>query len=201
MSKEIILRNVRLSYAHLDTPTSFIQGQGFVADPEAGVYSATLVIPKGSQAEKELLAAVTESKGEALASGIRGNAGKITKITTADIVRFNPGIKDGDTKDDDVYLGSVYVTAKAKLDRKPTAYDKDNNRIENSALYSGCYVNACVRIYNYVAASNFGCSYALVALQFFADGEPLSSNTDTDSIFGEKKVSASPKKDDMSGMF
>lgn len=194
---EVKLNNVRLSYAHLDKPVSYDPTNGFQEDNEAGVYSAVLIIEKGSEAEAALNKAVEEAKGEALASGIKGAGGKLIKITTKDMPRYNDGIRDGDTKDDDTYADSVYINAKAKLAYKPAVYDKANNRIENTKLYSGCYVNVYLRVYNYSAATNMGCGFGLVALQFRADGEPLGSTTDTDSIFGEKKETATTDTDSM----
>lgn len=195
MPKDIMLKNVRLSYAHLATPVSYVQGEGFVDDPQAGVYSSVLIIPKGSDAEKTLAAAIKEVRAEALASGIRAQGNKTVKVTEKDMLRYNDGVKDGDTKEDEVYADAVYINAKAKSNYKPAVYDQQNNRVENSVLYSGCYVNVYVRVYNYMAASNLGCSYGLTALQFHAAGEPLAKTIDTDSIFGDKKEAA--KDDDM----
>lgn len=198
MSKQVMLKNVRLSYAHLENPVTFVQGEGFVVDTEAGQYSALLLIPKNSEAHKALEAAVLEVKNEAKLSGIRGAQNKLVKITDKDMLRYNDGIKDGDTKEDEVYNDNVYINAKAKLNYKPAVYDTNNNRVENTTLYSGCYVNVYVNVYNYAAASNIGCSFGLVALQFNADGEPLGGlMVDTDSIFGDKKENA-PKT---GGMF
>lgn len=187
MPKDVMLKNVRLSYAHLVTPVTFVQGEGFVDDPQTGVYSSVLIIPKGSEAEKALKDAIKEVRAEALASGIKAQGNKTVKITDKDMVRYNDGIKDGDTKEDEVYADAIYINAKAKANFKPACYDGTNTRIDNSILYSGCYVNVYIRVYNYMAASNLGCSYGLTALQFHADGEPLGMIIDTDSIFGDKK--------------
>lgn len=190
MAKDIILKNVRLSYAHLTTPFTFKQGEGFVEDPEAGQYSSVLIIPKGSEAEKVLMEAIADAKLEAKQSGIRGAGGKVVKVTDKDLLRYNDGVKDGDTKEDAIYEDAIYINAKAKINYKPACYDKENKRIDNSKMYSGCYVHAAIRVFNYSAASNIGCSFGLTALQFYKDGEPLGSTVDTDSIFGDKKEEA-----------
>jgi len=186
---DVVLKNVRLSYAHLETPVSFDNTtKSFSVDEVAGNYSSVLIIPKGSDAEKALLKAIEEARSEALASGIRSGKSNV-KVTAKDMNRFNDGIKDGDTKDDDVYADAIYINAKAKVGYKPKVYDKANVKQEDSSiLYSGCYVNVYIRVYNYSAASNLGCSFGLTALQFHEDGEPLGNNVDTDSIFGDKAV-------------
>lgn len=187
MSKQVLLKEVRLSYAHLETPAKYIQGEGFVEDSENGNYSAVLLIEKGSEAEKKLLAAVAEVRSEALTSGIKDSNKKTVKVTQKDMLRYNDGIKDGDTKDDENYQDHIYVNAKAGAKYKPTVYDEKNSKVENTTLYSGCYVNVYLNIYNYMAASNLGSSYGLVALQFSHDGEPLSGlAVDRDSIFGDR---------------
>lgn len=190
MSKSVLLANVRLSYVHLETPARFEQNQGFVEDLEKGQFSALLLIPKGSEAEKLLTAAIEEMKSEALAQGIRDNGTKkIVKLTPKDMLRYNDGLKDGDAKDAEEYHSNVYINAKTGAKFKPVVYDKDNKRVGNETLYSGVYANVYVNVVNYSTAGNLGATYQLVALQWAADGEPLAKfNVDTDSIFGDKKV-------------
>lgn len=187
MPKDIILPNVRLSFAHLDKPVIFVEGQGFIEDTEDGIYSSVLLIEQGSEAEKILTEAIKEVKTEAIASGIRDNTKKTVKVTEKDMLRYNEGVHDGDAKDYEGYAGQVYINAKAKAKFKPACYDKDNKRIENTEPYSGCYVNAAIRVYNYAVATNIGCGFGLTAIQFIADGERLAMNVDTGSIFGDKK--------------
>lgn len=196
MAKSVLLKDVRLSYVHLETPTSFVQGQGFIEDEEKGQYTAIVLIPKGSEAEKALMDTIAEVKSEALAQGVRDTTRKLVKLSEKDMLRYNDGVRDGDTKDMEAYEDHVYINAKAGVKYKPAVYDENNERIPNTKLYSGVYVNAYINVYNYLAATNLGCSHGLVALQFVRDGEPLGGmNVDTDSIFGEKP------KDDVSSMF
>lgn len=194
----IKLKHVRLSYAHLSVPAKYVQGQGFVEDEETGSYTAILIITKGSENEKLLLNAIKEAKSEALAAGIKA-LGKTVKITEKDMVRYVDGIKDGDQSDDDTFAKSIYINAKAKAQYKPKCYNKENIPMDNTELYSGCYVNAYIRLYNYAVSTNLGCGYGLIALQFDAPGERLGGTVDTDSIFGDKKVISEQK--DASAMF
>jgi len=189
MAKEIVLRNVRLSYVHLTTPTSFDSvNRKFIEDTEAGNYTAVILIPKGSEAEAILQDTIKELKNEAVTSGIRSQ-GKTHKLTDKDLLRYNDAIKDGNAKDAAEYEDVIYITGKSKAEYPPKVYDQKNVPSPASIIYSGCYANVAINVYNYMAASNIGCSYGLRAVQFAKDGEKLGgASQDTDSIFGDKHI-------------
>lgn len=188
MAKEFTLKNVRLSYAYLSKPVKYVQGQGNVEDETDGVYKTDLIIPKDSEAYKILMDAIKELKSEALTSGIRAAGGKTVKVANKDMARYYDGIKDGDTKEDDIYTNSIIISAKSSAEYKPQLYNEAVEREEDTRFYSGCYANVYVKAYNYQAATNLGCAFRLSMLQFAADGDRLgSSAADATSIFGAKK--------------
>jgi len=67
MSKKIMLRNVRLSYEHIFTPTKFQEGQ-------VAKYSATFIIPKDHPDLPAVKRAYFEAGKEAFASDFVGSA-------------------------------------------------------------------------------------------------------------------------------
>ena len=101
-------------------------------------------------------------------------------------------LRDGDEKDYIGFAGTLYVSAANK--RRPTVVDRDKSPLsaEDGKPYSGCYVNAIVRLW--AQDNQFGkrINASLEVVQFLRDGEPfgaasasldsLPDNTEEDDI-------------------
>jgi hypothetical protein len=78
--------------------------------------------------------------------------------------------------------GGHFITLKAK--QKPGLVDqKLQTIIDETKVYSGCFMRAQVRAYAYDAKGNRGVSFGLQNLQFMADGEPLSGRMRAEDAF------------------
>lgn len=82
-------------------------------------------------------------------------------------------LRDGDEKEYDGYAGMLFLSAANK--RRPTVVDRDKSPLsaEDGKPYSGCYVNAVVRLW--AQDNQFGkrINASLEVVQFLKDGEPF----------------------------
>ncbi len=155
---KVILKNVRLSFPHLFTPTSFQPGD----EPK---YKATFLIAKDDPQIKVIEAAILEAAqakfGAAKAAGIvksiRGNPNKFC-------------FQDGDTKDYDGYEGMMAISASNKA--RPTLLDRAKNPLTaaDGKPYAGCFVNGIVEFFAYNNTGN-GIAASLKGVQFVKDGD------------------------------
>lgn len=157
---KITLKNVRLSFPDLFEPRAFQPGM------EAR-YKATFLVPKGSDMDKAVNAAIASvakekwpKTWEKVLAGIKGNANKFC-------------YQDGDTKSYDGYEGMMAFSAGNKA--RPTVIDRDKTPLskDEGKPYAGCYVNAVVELFAYDNTGN-GISASLGGVQFVKDGEAFS---------------------------
>ena len=153
MNDSIKLVNVRVNYPFVFEKSSF--------DGNEPKYRATLVITKGSEADKLIQKTIDDrgfgkhgQKWAALKKSIIGNNMKYV-------------YQDGEIKgygENTMYLS----TASAKV--QPTVFHKNGVRAtkDNDPIYSGCVVDAVVSIY---ATSQGGIAAGLMGLRFKEDGE------------------------------
>lgn len=75
----------------------------------------------------------------------------------------------------DFPAGSVFIRISSK--RRPGIVDRDPKReiVDETELWSGCWVRATLSCYAYDRPENKGVSFGLQNVQKLADGEPLSS--------------------------
>lgn len=68
--------------------------------------------------------------------------------------------------------------------QKPGLIDKNNNDIiDETDFYAGCYARATVRAYAYETKGNCGVSFGLQNIQKLADGEPLTGRAKAQDEF------------------
>lgn len=158
MATQLKLKNVRLSYPHI------WQKQAYDAN-SVPKYSAALIVPKGSDADKEIRAAIKAecdaafgAKSAANQELWRNNANKCSYI-------------DGDLLGKNELAGAMRLTG--KNDARPRIVDLDGRTPltqDDGRPYGGCFVNAVVEIYAQ-KGENAGIRCSLMGLQFAKHGE------------------------------
>ena len=190
MSKKFILRNVRLSYEHIFTPTKFDDNQ------EQAKYSATFIIPKDHADLPSLKRALFEAGQEEFPADFK--PGSWPKGYTC-------GLKDADAETDSngdvlaeknpAYKGCYIIEANSV--NRPLTINRNKSAVTEAdgIIYSGCYVNASLGIAGYTYGKvKKGVKAYLNGVQFVADGERFGSdalsdfdeldNDDADDILG-----------------
>lgn len=175
MSKKVMLRNVRLSYEHIFTPSSFDDSQ----EPK---YSATFIIPKDHEDLPALRRALFEAGAEKFPTAFTGKAWPNG---------YTNALKDGDKDEDQEgtllsdknpeYAGCYVI--KANSTRRPLALNRDKSAIAEAdgIIYSGCFVNASIGIAGYEFGKiKKGVKAYLNGVQFVADGERFGSDAMSD---------------------
>lgn len=169
----------RLSYAHLFTPHAANEQ----AEPK---YSATLLIPKSdTETIQRAQAAIQAAVQDAVERG--------TFKQPIDPAHTKyPPLRDGDLPNDSgeprgpEFAGHWFIAAKASTKRKPFVVDGNRNLIlDESEVYSGCYVNIAVQFYGYSNSGNKGISASLIGVQKVKDGERLGGPAlEAEDVFG-----------------
>lgn len=182
MSKKIVLRNVRLSYEHIFTPSSF-------DDSQDAKYSATLIIPKDHPDIAMLKRALVDVGIEKYPQAFAVKSWP---------VGFTCALKNADTETNmqgDIlseanpeYKGCYIL--KADSTRRPLVVGRKKEAIteEDGIIYSGCYINVSLGIATYEFGKvKKGVKAYLNGVQFVADGERFGSDAadDFDSLDGE----------------
>lgn len=157
----------RLSYEHLFTPHAVNEN----ADPK---YSMTLLIPKTDTKTIERLNAAINN---AVQDGVERHVFKQPIDPTQ--TKYPP-LRDGDKPNDSgeprgpEFQGHWFIAAKSSTKRKPFVVDANLQPIiDESEIYSGCYINAAVQFFAYENSGNKGISASLVGVQKVKDGERL----------------------------
>lgn len=175
MSKKAILHNVRLSYEHIFTPSSF-------DDSQDAKYNATFIIPKDHADAAALRKALFEAGQEKYPQAFKGNAWPNG---------YTCALKDGDKDTDQEgiilseknpeYAGCYVLRADSirrpvVIDRKKAALTEDDG-----VIYSGCYVNVSLGVATYEFGKvKKGVKCYLNGVQFFADGERFGADALSD---------------------
>lgn len=175
MSKKMILKNVRLSYAHIFQPSKFDESQD-------AKYSATFIIPKDHPQVAELKRALYEAGQEKFGSEFSGNGWPRG---------YTCGLKDADTDTNSMgevlseknpaYAGCYIIDANNS--RRPIAIDRRKAAVteEDDVIYSGCYVNASLGLGGYTYGKiKKGVKAYLNGVQFVADGERFGTDASSD---------------------
>ena len=184
MSKKIMLRNVRLSYEHIFTPSSFDDNQ------EKAMYSATFIIPKDHNdipaIKRALLEAGKERFPAAFTDGGAWPRGYTCALKDADKDVTNEGILLSEKNPE--YKGCYVIKANSKsrpvvLDRRKAAVTADDD-----IIYSGCYINASIVARGFeFGKMTKGVKFYLNGVQFVKDGERFGGNAsdDFDALDGD----------------
>lgn len=180
----IVLRNVRLSYTHLDKPYAQQPGQ----DPK---YSCTVLVPKNPATNRQMIdAAIAAATQRAIEKyGKAFPAAPKVSVHDGDGVRPSDGQPFGDE-----CKGCWVFTASNKS--PVTAVDLNLQPIlDATQIYSGMYAHVGVTFFGYNAPQNKGIGVALDNVMKIADGEPLggsraSAEDDFGAMATEPQVSA-----------
>lgn len=164
---KIVLGKHRISYQHLDKPSSFKDDNGQDGAPK---YDVTFLIAKDhpdveriQEVFKKVYAANKESQF------------KGTPITSKNL--WNP-LRDGDDwleehPEASEYEGHYFI--KASSTSKPKVFDADRNEIIDIAeeVYSGCYCRGVINGWAFNKKGNKGVGFFLNSVQKISDGERL----------------------------
>jgi hypothetical protein len=180
---EVLLKNVRLSFAALYEPAKDRKDKK-TGELIKGKYKANFLIPKNTAEGKREMAKVRKACDE-VKEKKWGN--KIPKLKPNQVC-----VRDGDLEDYEGYEGMFYVSA-SNNDRPALITKHKDDKGEwlpapKGKLYSGCYVNALIRIWaqddpDY--GKRLNCS--VEAVQFAGKGEAFSGGgpVDTKEKFSE----------------
>lgn len=169
----------RLSFAHLFAP----HAPNEQAEPK---YSATLLIPKtDTETVQRIQAAIQAAVQDAVERGT-------FKAPIDPAHTKYPPLRDGDLPNDSgeprgpEFAGHWFIAAKASTKRKPFVVDGNRNLIlDESEVYSGCYVNIAVQFFGYSNSGNKGISASLIGVQKVKDGERLGGPAlEAEDVFG-----------------
>lgn len=169
----VIIKNVRLSYAHLFEPWSN-------SNDGEKKYSAVLIIPKNHPQLDEIKAAIK--------AAFTGGA---TRFGGSLPTNWKKPLRDGDTDraDDPAYQGAYFINASCKGKPGVVEYQKvggENRFIEvtdQTKVYNGCYVMASVTFFPFNNSGNKGVAAGLNNVCKLRDGEPLGGRVSAASEF------------------
>ena len=167
-----VIISARASYLHAFEPDS-ING----SDPK---YSVSLIIDKK---DTDLIAKIKKAVEQAKEDGKSKWGGKIP-------ANLKLPLRDGDLDrpEDEAYAGAYFINANSK--QAPQVVDRNVQPIlDQSELYSGCYIRASVTFYAYNSNGNKGIAAGLGNIQRVRNGEPLGSRMNAkdefDAVDGE----------------
>ena len=170
----LVLKNVRLSYAHVWEPKETKKG-------EEKKYSASLIIRK---TDTKTLNAIKKAIAEAKGEGKRKQDNK-KGVVTANI-KLPVRDDDGDRPDDTAYEGCMVSNANATVNHPRKSVDRHVQPIMDRAeVYRGCYANVSGTFYAYNQEGNSGIGCGLGNIQKVGDGDPLSSARSAEDDFDE----------------
>lgn len=148
---QITLTNVRLSFADLFKAKAVNDGE-----PR---FSANFLLDKSK--DQAQIKRIGDEVRRLEAEKFKGKKIPADKVC----------LRDGDEKEYDGYAGMLFLSAANK--KRPTVVDRDRTQLtaEDGKPYSGCYVNAVVRLW--AQDNQFGkrINASLEVVQFVKDGE------------------------------
>jgi hypothetical protein len=177
-----MLRNVRLSYEHIFTPSKF-------DDTQEAKYSATFIIGKDHPDLPAVKRAFYEAGQEQFAADFNGKGwpkGYTCSLKDADVDTDGNGELLADKNA--AYKGCYILEANST--RRPVAVNRNKAAVteEDGIIYSGCYVNASLAAAGYTFGKvKKGVKAYLNGVQFVKDGERFGSDalSDFDALDGE----------------
>lgn len=183
MSKKVILRNVRLSYEHIFTPSSFDGSQ-------EAKYSATFIIPKDHPDLPAIKKAYFEAGQETFPSDFTGGSwprGYTCSLKDADKDVDGNGVLLAEKNA--AYKGAYILEANST--RRPVTLNRNKAQVteDDGIIYSGCYVNASLAAAGYTYGKvKKGVKCYLNGVQFVKDGERFGSDasSDFDALDGDE---------------
>lgn len=195
---EVILKNVRLSFADIFEPGKPQKNDDGTTSP--GKYKANFLMEKGTEDTKANVAKIKKAANDAKEKkwGSEKNWPKLKPEKVC--------LRDGDLEDWDGYEGCLYLSASSPATRPPQIItnrkNSDNKWIEaepggKGAPYSGCYVNALVRVWAQDNEHGKRVNASLEVIQFLRDGESFgAAPVDPNEKFGDDDVGSEGSIDD-----
>lgn len=182
MSKKIMLRNVRLSFEHIFTPSKFDENQ-------EAKYSATFIIPKDHQDLALVKKSMFEAGQETFPSDFTGGGwprGFSCSLKDADKDVNSSGVILAEKNPE--YKGCYVLETNST--RRPVVLDRRKAAIteDDGIIYSGCFVNASLAATGYTYGKvKKGVKCYLNGVQFVKDGERfgMDASNDFDALDGE----------------
>ncbi len=139
-------------------------------------YSLVAIFPKGAD-----LSALIQATGAAAVEKWGADKTKWPKNLRNPIRKNEEREKDGKLPDG-YEPGGHFITLKST--ERPGLVDGNRQPvIDETQVYSGCYMRAQVRAYAYLQKGNAGVSFGLQNVQKMADGEPLSGRQRAEDAF------------------
>ncbi len=186
---EVILKDVRLSFAHIYEPSKDSTDKK-TGQTIKGSYQARGLMEKGTPATIENMKKLKKAGLDARKKEWGDNEAKHPKLKPNQLC-----VRDGDLEDWEGYEGCYYIAANAGQ-RKPSVITnikgKDGKWIEATpgganSPYSGCRVNMLVRIWAQDNEYGKRQNASLEIVQFFKDGEPFGAGpVDPNEKFGDE---------------
>ena len=186
---EVILKDVRLSFFHGFHPSK--GGKNKEGEEVKGSYQARFLMEKGTKQTKENQAKIKKAAHDAKVKAWGENEAKWPKLKPDRVC-----LRDGDLEDWDGYEGNLYLAANSS--RQPQIITnrkgKDKKWIEATegapgAPYSGCYVNALVRLWVQDNEHGKRLNASLEVVQFLRDGDAFgAAPVDPNEKFGDDMV-------------
>lgn len=158
---KIVLKNVRLSFAHIFTPQ---------VDAETGkaAYSTNLILPP----EHPQLAKVNEAIIQVAKEKWNDKAASVLKALK---IKDAICLHNGDTKAKyDGFEGNFFISARSPT--RPLVIDRDRTPLteKDGRPYSGCFVNASIDIWSQDSKFGQRINAGLAGVQFYKDGPAFS---------------------------
>lgn len=172
MSKQITLKNVRLSFPSLFQAKSFTGSDGKPTEPK---FQAVFLLDKKQHAKViEQIEAQTDATAKEFFDG------KLPKL------KHRP-VRDGEDKEDKDGYGPDVAFISASSKRRPQVVDRNPSMplVEaDNRPYAGCYVNAVISLwaFNHKLGGK-GVSANLLAVQFLKDGDPFGETVNAEEAF------------------
>jgi len=181
MSEIIFLSNVRLSFPQLVEARSSVQPSPTNPNP-VKKYSADFIMPMTHPGVQQFGAEYTKMATEKW----KEHAQAVMQIIQSDrklrcFGQGNEKVNGKTFKPYDGYEGMFYVSA--NKDQAPQMIQADGSAVDPTntmayqalarKMYGGCYVNAAIRPWLQENKHGRGVRCELIAVQFFADGEPF----------------------------
>lgn len=173
LATKVVTGKVRLSYAHIWTPSAIDGGQ----DPK---YSVSIIIPK---TDTKTISKIKQAIENAKQTGITKFGGKIP-------TSLKIPLTDGDEKrpDDEAYADSYYINCTSRT--KPNIVDRNCNPIlAQEEVYSGCYGAVSINFYAFNTNGNKGIAAGLNNIMKLSDGEPLGGRVSAEADFADFDLS------------
>lgn len=182
MSKKVILRNVRLSYEHIFTPSRFDEGQD-------AKYSATFIIPKDHPDLPAVKKAFYEAGQESFPSDFTGAWPRGFTCSLKDADKETNSMGEVLAEKNPAYVGCFILEANST--RRPVILNRNKSAVteEDGIIYSGCYVNASLAAAGYTYGKvKKGVKAYLNGVQFVKDGERfgMDASSDFDALDGDE---------------